>query len=92
MAPGRNNYNRFEINGSKGSVAFNLERMNELELSFFSFAIQRVQGFHTIMVTDWGLLLICRHWWPPGHIIGYEDAFTRTVFDLMEAIEDQGAA
>jgi predicted dehydrogenase len=32
LAPGRKNYNRFEINGSRGSVAFDLERMNELEL------------------------------------------------------------
>ena len=34
MAPGRKNYNRFEINGSNGSVAFDLERMNELEVYF----------------------------------------------------------
>ena len=32
FATGRKNYNRFEINGSKGSVVFNLERMNELEV------------------------------------------------------------
>ena len=32
MAPGRKNYNRFEINGSRGSLAFDLERMNELEV------------------------------------------------------------
>ena len=36
MAAGRKNYNRFEINGSKGAIAFDLERMNELEVYFSS--------------------------------------------------------
>ena len=31
FATGRKNYNRFEINGSKGSIVFDLERLNELE-------------------------------------------------------------
>jgi len=30
--PGRKNHNRFEINGSAGSLAFDLERLTELEL------------------------------------------------------------
>ena len=47
MAPGRKNYNRFEINGSKGSLAFNLERMNELEV-FFRDDPADVQGFRQI--------------------------------------------
>ncbi len=34
FAAGRRNQNSFEINGSKGSVAFDLERMNELEVFF----------------------------------------------------------
>ena len=34
LAPGRQNYNRFEVNGSAGSLAFNLERMNELDVQF----------------------------------------------------------
>jgi predicted dehydrogenase len=31
FAAGRKNYNSFEIYGDRGSIAFNLERMNELE-------------------------------------------------------------
>lgn len=84
FATGRKNYNRFEINGSRGSVAFNLERLNELEVYFRDDA-DHLQGFRTILVTD------ARHpyfgaWWPPGHIIGYEHTFTHVVHDLMEAI------
>jgi predicted dehydrogenase len=86
MAPGRRNYNRFEINGSRGSVAFNLERMNELELYLESDAAGS-RGFRTIMATDPSHPYVDA-WWPPGHIIGYEHTFTHTVFDLLEAVAD----
>jgi predicted dehydrogenase len=83
FAPGRKNFNRFEINGSKGSLSFNLERLNELEL-FLRDDPQYIQGFRNIMVTDpshpyW-------KWWPAGHIIGYEHTFVHVVYDLMQAI------
>src|SRR5262249_52946372 len=84
MATGRRNYNRFEINGSLGSIAFNLERMNELELYESSDPVA-VRGFHTILVTDREHPYI-KAWWPPGHIIGYEHTFTHTVYDLLESI------
>ncbi len=51
FATGRKNYNRFEINGSKGSIVFNMERMNELEV-FLTSDDRAVQGFHNVMVTD----------------------------------------
>src|SRR6187399_634889 len=51
FATGRKNYNRFEINGSKGSIAFNLERLNELDV-YFTDDDGAVQGFHNVMVTD----------------------------------------
>lgn len=85
FATGRKNYNRFEINGSRGSFAFNLERMNELEV----YQEEGAQsGFKTILVTD------TKHpfmegWWPPGHIIGYEHTFTHTVLDLLKAVAEQ---
>ncbi len=82
FALGRKNYNRFEINGSKGSIVFDLERMNELEVYKEEGANS---GFRTILATD------AKHpfmagWWPPGHIIGYEHTFTHTVFDLLNAV------
>jgi predicted dehydrogenase len=86
MAPGRRNFNRFEINGSDGSIAFDLERMNELEV-FFRGDAATVQGFRTINITQPDHPYT-GHWWPPGHIIGYEHSFTHTVYDLLEAIAD----
>ena len=84
MAPGRKNFNRFEINGLKGSLAFDLERMNELEV-YFESDPPTMRGFRTIMVTE-GAHPFVGKWWPPGHIIGYEHTFTHTVYDLLEAI------
>jgi predicted dehydrogenase len=83
FAPGRKNYNRFEINGSKGSIVWDLEQMNDLELYLESGALS---GFSKISVTD------AKHpylsaWWPPGHVIGYEHSFTHTVYDFLKGIE-----
>jgi predicted dehydrogenase len=87
MALGRKNYNRFEINGSRGSVAFDLERMNELEV-YLESDDRSVRGFHRVLATDPEHPYV-KAWWPPGHIIGYEHTFTHTVFDLLEGIADE---
>jgi predicted dehydrogenase len=87
MALGRRNFNRFEINGSRGSLAFDLERMNELEV-YFESDPQRVRGFRRILVTE-STHPYMQAWWPPGHIIGYEHTFTHTMFDLLEGMADK---
>jgi len=86
MALGRKNHNRFEINGSKGSIAFDLERMNELEV-YFESDPAGTRGFRRILVTESSHPFV-KAWWPPGHIIGYEHTFTHTFYDLLEAIAD----
>ncbi len=85
FAAGRKNHNRFEINGSRGSIVFNLERMNELELYIDE---GPESGFRTIQVTG-KTHPYMMGWWPPGHIIGYEHTFTHTVLDLLQAIDEQ---
>ena len=82
FASGRKNYNRLEINGSKGSLAWDLERMNELEVYIEAGARS---GFRTISVTN-GQHPYIAAWWPPGHIIGYEHSFTHTIYDFVRAI------
>ncbi|HLU26021.1 MAG TPA: Gfo/Idh/MocA family oxidoreductase [Longimicrobiales bacterium] len=86
MAPGRKNHNRFEINGSKGSLAFDLERMNELELYLESDPAS-IRGFRTILVTDPEHPYM-QAWWPPGHVIGWEHTFTHVVYELLKAMAD----
>lgn len=82
FAPGRKNYNRLEINGTRGTIVWDLERMNELELYVDTGA---TSGFRTISVTD-GAHPYIKAWWPPGHIIGYEHSFTHTVHDFVQAV------
>ncbi len=87
LALGRKNFNRFEVNGSEGSLAFDLERMNELELYQESAPADR-RGFRRILVTEPGAHPYIESWWPPGHIIGYEHTFIHTVHDLLVAIAE----
>lgn len=85
FAPGRKNYNSFEIYGSKGSILFDLERMNELQ--FFSQDDPAyAQGFRTILATEGGQHDYIDHWWPPGHVIGYEHEFVHAVVDFVHAV------
>lgn len=85
FAPGRKNHNRFEINGSRGSIVFDLERLNELDVYFED---GPDSGFKKILVTESSHPYIAS-WWPPGHIIGYEHTFIHTVYDLLKAIDEQ---
>lgn len=83
---GRRNYNTFQIYGSKGSVAFNLERMNELE--FYDGTEPRAEeGYKTIGVTE-SVHPYVGAWWPSGHIIGYEHTFVHAVHDFLTALEN----
>jgi predicted dehydrogenase len=81
FAVGRKNHHRWEINGSKGSVVFNLERMNELEF-YDNTAPGNVQGFTLIQATD-GAHPYAGHFWPAGHIIGYEHTFIDLLADAF---------
>src|SRR5262249_39878551 len=84
FAPGRKNFNTFEIYGSKGSLTFNLERMNELKF-FSADDHESAQGFRDIVVTE-PTHPYLKAWWPPGHIIGYEHTFVNAMADFLHAI------
>ena len=81
FAVGRKNKNSFEINGSKGSIVFNLEKMNELEY-YNNDDPADLQGFRLIQATD-GNHPYAGHYWPVGHIIGYEHTFVNLVADAV---------
>ncbi|MFD4323818.1 Gfo/Idh/MocA family protein [Nocardioides sp. NPDC058538] len=84
FATGRKNAIRIEINGSKGSLAFDFEDMNVLH--FHDATLPAAEGgFRRIVVTEpehpW-----VAGWWPPGHGLGYEHGFTHQVVDLVRAL------
>jgi predicted dehydrogenase len=84
FAAGRKNELRIELNGDRGSLAFDLTRLNELE--FYDHTQQATQaGFRRILVTEPGHPYLSA-WWPPGHVLGWEHTFTHEVRDLVTAI------
>jgi len=84
FAPGRKNSLTIEINGSEGSLVFDLEQMNRL--GFYSTHDSEEQrGFREIIVTEPSHPYF-EHWWPPGHLIGYEHSFVHTMADFVKAV------
>lgn len=86
FAAGHRSTNSFEINGSLGSVKFDFERMNELEVYLNSDA-EDVQGFRRVLATD-PAHEYAEAWWPPGHTIGFEHTFIHEMLELSNAIEE----
>ncbi|WP_179560925.1 Gfo/Idh/MocA family protein [Microbacterium sp. AK009] len=83
---GRKNALRIEISGSRGALAFDLERMNELE--FYDATLpDSEQGFRRVLVTEPSHPYAGR-WWPTGHMLGYEHGFSHQVVDLVTAIAE----
>ncbi len=85
FAAGRKNHQVVEINGELGSIRFNLERLNELEVFWVGDEPGATQGFHNVLVTEahhpfW------EHWWPHGHIIGWEHTFVHEFAHLLDCI------
>jgi predicted dehydrogenase len=85
FAAGRKNGNNLEINGEKGSIRFNLERMNELEVFWIDDEPKETRGFHNVLVSEpyhpWW-----ENWWPQGHMIGWEHTFVHEITHLLDCI------
>jgi predicted dehydrogenase len=84
FATGRKNGLRVEVNGSAGSLAFDLERLNELEF-YDATRPTAEQGFTRILVTEPEHPYVAA-WWPPGHLLGYEHGFTHQARDFLDTI------
>jgi predicted dehydrogenase len=81
FATGRKNAIRIEVNGSLGSLAFDFESMNELQVHDATVS-NEVAGFTRVLVTEPEHPYLSA-WWPPGHLIGYEHSFTHEIVDLV---------
>jgi predicted dehydrogenase len=92
---GRKNFQRIEIHGSDGSVFFNLERLNELNVYSTKDENDRM-GFKTVLVTE-AVHPYAKHWWPHGHMLGWEHTHIHQIYHLIDCIannkkvEPQGA-
>jgi predicted dehydrogenase len=81
FATGHKNDHAIEIHGSEGSLKFSLERLNELEVLRGD-----DRGYETILVTDEDDPYV-EHWWPPGHVLGWEHTFVHENYEFLSAID-----
>jgi len=88
QATGNQNRNGFEINGTKGSLKFDFERMNELKF-YDATAPRATQGWTDIMVTHGADHPYVAAWWPDAHIIGYEHGFVNQAYDILRVLAGQ---
>jgi len=79
FATGHDNANVIELNGSNGSLRFDLERLNELDVHW-----DDSRGFETVLVTEPDDPYI-EQWWPPGHVIGWEHTFVHENYEFLSA-------
>ncbi|MBZ6496156.1 Gfo/Idh/MocA family protein [Natrinema longum] len=80
VAAGHKNDHTIEIHGSEGSLRFSLERLNELEVHR-----DGDRGYETILVTDEDDPYV-DHWWPPGHVLGWEHTFVHENYEFLSAV------
>lgn len=85
FATGRKNYNNFEVNGEKGSIEFNLERLNELKVYLKEWENKAIGGWSTILVTEKTQPYMDKYW-PSGHIIGWEHTFINEIHHFLKAV------
>ena len=84
VAPGHKNDHTVTLHGTEGSLRFSLERLNELEV-----LTGDARGYETVLVTDEDDPYV-DHWWPPGHVVGWEHTFVHENYELLSAISEGG--
>ncbi|MFC7136903.1 Gfo/Idh/MocA family protein [Halobaculum litoreum] len=85
VTEGHKNDHTIAVHGSKGSLEFSLERLNELRVMTGD-----DRGYETVLVTDEDDPYI-DHWWPPGHVIGWEHTFVHENYEFLSAVRDDEA-
>jgi predicted dehydrogenase len=84
MATGSKNRNRIEIEGDRGALRFDLERLNELEF-YSADDPPHLRGFRTILATEPEHPFL-KQWWPPGHTLGWEHAHIHLIASFLNDI------
>lgn len=85
FAAGNRNGQRIEINGEYGSIRWDLENLNQLQL-YWTSDEQGMQGYRTVSCTE-EIHPYAGAYWPAGHIIGYEHTFMNMLYEFMNALD-----
>jgi len=88
LATGNQNRNQIEVNGEKGSIRFDFERMNEL-LWWDDTLPSKLRGWSRIMCTNGDDHPYVGAYWPPAHLIGYEHGFVSQCADIALDLADR---
>jgi predicted dehydrogenase len=83
VSPGRKNMLAFEINGSKGSLVWDLEQLNHLRVHRRGSGT--TQGFTEVIVNEADHTLAAP-WWPSAHILGWEHGHINMVAHFLDAV------
>lgn len=85
LATGNANRNCIEINGERGSIKFDFERMNEL--MWWDETVNKARrGWSRILCTTPGAHPYVEAYWPRGHGLGYEHQFISQAADMIRVI------
>lgn len=85
FATGRKSLWQIEVYGSRGAVQFELTQNNILQYFSLDDPLE-VQGFRTILVTEADVHDFIKHWWPPGHMLGWEHHHCHAIFHFINCI------
>lgn len=85
VATGWKGHHRFELNGSEGSLWWDMEDPNRLHVFFTADERERLGGFRDVLVTQPDHPYLSQ-WWPPGHVLGWEHSFVHEWRDFLEAV------
>jgi predicted dehydrogenase len=89
FCPGRKNHQTLEINAEKGSLVFDIERLNEMQVYWKDEEPKETRGFHNVLVSE-AYHPYWEYWWPHGHIIGWAHSFIHELAHFLGAIVNDG--
>jgi predicted dehydrogenase len=90
VASGWKGRHRIELNGSDGSIWWDMEDPNRLHVFLFADERERLGGFRDIVVTQPDHPFLAQ-WWPPGHVLGWEHSFVHQWRDFLSAVVEDRA-
>jgi predicted dehydrogenase len=76
---------RIELNGSEGSLWWDMEDINRLHVFLTSDEREGIGGFRDVLVTQPDHPYL-GEWWPPGHVLGWEHSFVHQWRDFLGAV------
>jgi predicted dehydrogenase len=79
---------RIEVNGSEGSLWWDMEDINRLRVFFVNDEHEGLGGFRDVLVTQPDHPFLAG-WWPPGHVLGWEASFVHQWREFLQAVMEK---